>query len=243
MRHMRHLLLFALLPHGCQESPQICCKKMKNQFSVREFLTCTSLGPCRPLDPSLDFLTLSFLKFHSCKSVQADPSLRHMRHLLLLAFLPHRCEESPKFAVKNEKSVCGGGALTCTSPGSRQPLDPCLDFLVLSFPKFHPCKSVQADWSLRHTVRVTGRLSGQEPNRLAALVDVLSSVPFSKWTTERSHGICDPPTTKWVVMCQDYFCRSKEFAAGVWKCPFWDFGCNCLRNHLSLVCSMEIANF
>ena len=44
-------------------------------------------------------------------------------------------------------------------------------------------------------------------------------------------------------MCQAYFCRSKEFAAGVWKCRFWDFGCNCLRNHLSLVCNMEIAHF
>ena len=47
---------------------------------------------------------------------------------------------------------------------------------------------------------------------------------------------------KWVVMCQAYFCSSKEFAAGVWKCWFWDFSCNCLRNHLSLVCHMERAH-
>ena len=48
-------------------------------------------------------------------------------------------------------------------------------------------------------------------------------------------------TTKWVVMCQAYFCSSNEFAAGVWKCWFWYFDCNCLRNHLSLVRNMEIA--
>ena len=52
-----------------------------------------------------------------------------------------------------------------------------------------------------------------------------------------------PSTMKWVIMCQAYFCSSKEFAAGVWKCWFWDFGYNCVRNHLSLVCNMEIAHF
>ena len=40
-----------------------------------------------------------------------------------------------------------------------------------------------------------------------------------------------------------YFCSSMDFAAGVWKCRFWDFSCNCLRNHLSLVCNMDIAHF
>ena len=48
-----------------------------------------------------------------------------------------------------------------------------------------------------------------------------------------------PSTTRWVVMCQAYFCSSKEFAAGVWKCRFWDFGCNCLGNRLSLVCTWK----
>ena len=48
-----------------------------------------------------------------------------------------------------------------------------------------------------------------------------------------------PSTTKGVVMCQAYFCSSKEFAAGM----FWDVGCNCFRNHLSLVCNMEILHF
>ena len=44
-------------------------------------------------------------------------------------------------------------------------------------------------------------------------------------------------------MCQAYFCSSKEFAVGVWKYRVWDLGCNCLRNHLSLVCNREIAHF
>ena len=52
-----------------------------------------------------------------------------------------------------------------------------------------------------------------------------------------------PSTMKRVVMCQAYFCSSKEFAAGMWKCQFWGFGCNCFRIHLSLVCNMEIAHF
>ena len=52
-----------------------------------------------------------------------------------------------------------------------------------------------------------------------------------------------PFTMKWVVMCQAHFYSSKEFAAGVLKCWFWDFGCNCLRNRLSLVCNTEIAHF
>ena len=72
-----------------------------------------------------------------------------------------------------------------------------------------------------------------------------------QWTVIlQSNLTCDPPppppplpTTKWVIMCQAYFCSSKEFAAGVWKCWFWDFGCNCLRNHLSLVSNLEIAHF
>ena len=57
-----------------------------------------------------------------------------------------------------------------------------------------------------------------------------------------NYGNLWPSTMKWVAMCQAYFCSSKEFAAGVWKGRFWDFGCNCLRNHLSLVCNMEIAH-
>ena len=48
-----------------------------------------------------------------------------------------------------------------------------------------------------------------------------------------------PSTTKWVVTSQAYFRSSKEFDAGVWKCRFWGFGCNCIRNHSSLVCNME----
>ena len=37
---------------------------MKNQFSARGLLTCTSPGPRQPLDPGLVFLILSFEKFH-----------------------------------------------------------------------------------------------------------------------------------------------------------------------------------
>ena len=50
-----------------------------------------------------------------------------------------------------------------------------------------------------------------------------------------------PSTMKWVVMRQACFCSSKEFSTGVWKCQFWEFGCDCLRNHLSLFCNMKIA--
>ena len=63
----------------------------------------------------------------------------------------------------------------------------------------------------------------------------------SQWQASPSYVW--PSTTKWVVKCQPYFCSSKEFAAGMWKCPFWDFGCNCLKNRLSLVCNMEKALF
>ena len=44
-------------------------------------------------------------------------------------------------------------------------------------------------------------------------------------------------------MCHAYFSSSKEFAAGVWKGRFGDFGCNWLRSHLSWVRNMEIAHF
>ena len=131
---------------GARRAPKFAVKRKKSVFgqgASHLHLTGASSAP----DPGLDFLILSILKFHPCKSVQADPSLRHMRHLLLLAFLPHGCEENPQICCKKEKSVFnrgrgGGGLLIWTSPGLSQLLDPSLDFLVLSFPNFHPCKSV-----------------------------------------------------------------------------------------------------
>ena len=52
-----------------------------------------------------------------------------------------------------------------------------------------------------------------------------------------------PSTVKWVPMCQAHFFSSKEFYCRGVKMLMWRFWCNCLHNHLSLVCNMERAHF
>ena len=90
------------------------------------------------------FSDTTFAERVSCKLSRLPNFL--LGPFLLLADLPHGCQESPKICCKNEKSVFreggwggGGGVLTCTSPGPRQPQDPGLVFFVLSFHKFYPC--------------------------------------------------------------------------------------------------------